>query len=53
MSSHYLGASGLSSDAMLNMTKIEVELIPYTDMYIVFKKGTRGGISICYMVMHV
>ena len=27
------------------MKKIELELIPDPDMYILFKKGTRGGIS--------
>ena len=30
---------------MLNMTKVEIELIPYPDMYILFEKGTRGGAS--------
>ena len=30
---------------MLKMTKIKLELIPDPDMYIFFKKGTRGGIS--------
>ena len=43
--SHYLSAPGLSWDAMLKMTKIELELIPDPDMYIFFWKGTRGGIS--------
>ena len=30
---------------MLNMTKIETELIPDPDMYLFFEKGIRGGIS--------
>ena len=30
---------------MLNMTKVELELIPDPDMYIFFEKGTRGGVS--------
>ena len=30
---------------MLKMAKIELELIPYSDMYIFFEKGTRSGIS--------
>ena len=30
---------------MLNMTKVELELIPGPDMYIFFEKGTRGGVS--------
>ena len=43
--SHYLSALALSWDAMLNMTKVELELIPDPDMYIFFEKGTRGGVS--------
>ena len=27
------------------MTNIQLELIPDTDMYVFFEKGTRGGIS--------
>ena len=30
---------------MLNMTKVELGLIPDPDMYILFEKGTRGGVS--------
>ena len=30
---------------MLNMTKLEIKLIPYPDMYIFFEKGTRSGVS--------
>ena len=43
--SHYLSASVLSWVAMLNMTKVEIELIPDPDMYIFYGKGTRGGVS--------
>ena len=43
--SHYLSAPSLSWHAMLKMTKIELELIPDSDMYIFFEKGTRGGMS--------
>ena len=43
--SHYLRAPGLSWNAMLKMTKIELELIPGPDMDIFFEKGIRGGIS--------
>ena len=30
---------------MLNMTKVELELITDPDMYLFFEKGVRGGIS--------
>ena len=42
--SHYLSAPGSSWDAMLKMTKIELEIITDADMYILFE-GTRDGIS--------
>ena len=42
---HYLSAPAFSWDVMLNMTKIKLELISDPDMYIFFKKGTRGGVS--------
>ena len=32
-------------DAMLDMTNVELEVIPDLDMHIFFVKGTRGGIS--------
>ena len=41
----YLSAAGLSWDAMLKMTKVELELIPDSNMYMFFEKGTSGGIS--------
>ena len=34
--SHYLSAPDLIWDAMLKMTKVELELIPDTNMYIFF-----------------
>ena len=43
--SHYLSAPSLSWDVMLQMTKIELELITDPDMYVFFEKGTRSGIS--------
>ena len=43
--SDYLSASALSSDAILNMTKVELELIPGPDMSIFLEKGMRGGAS--------
>ena len=36
--SHYLTVTDLSWDAMLNMTKVEFELISDADMYYSFKK---------------
>ena len=39
---HYLSKPGLSQDAMLKMTRIELELIPDPEMYIFFEKGRRG-----------
>ena len=43
--SHYLSTPDSSWDAMLNMTKVELEFIPDRDMYILFEKVTRGGVS--------
>ena len=42
---NHLSASALSWDAMLNVTKVELELISDLDMYIFFEKGMRGGVS--------
>ena len=41
---HYLSAPASSWDAMLNMAKVELELIPDPDMYI-YEKGSIGGVS--------
>ena len=43
--SHYLSAPVLSWYAMLNRTKVKLELFSYPDMYIFFGKGMRGGVS--------
>ena len=43
--SHYLSALALSRDAMLKMTKVELELTVNLDMYIFFEKGMRGEVS--------
>ena len=43
--SHYLSAPVLSWEAMLNMTKVEFELLPGLDMNIFFEKGMKGGAS--------
>ena len=43
--SHYLSTPALSWDVMLNITKVELKLIPDPDIYTLFEKGTRDGVS--------
>ena len=38
---HYVSAPGLSWDAMLDMTKVELKLILDVDKYMFFEKGIR------------
>ena len=42
---HYFSAPGLSWDAMLKMTKVELEKISDADIHLFIEKGMRGGIS--------
>ena len=42
---YYVSSPGLSWDAFLKMTKVELELISDTDMLLFVEKGMRGGIS--------
>ena len=42
---HYFSAPGLSRDAILKMTKVELEKVSDPDKYIFIEKGTGGGIS--------
>ena len=42
--SHHLSIPDLSCDAILEMTKTYLEIIPDSVMYIFFEKGTRRGI---------
>ena len=42
---HYSSAPGLSWDAMLKMTKIELEKISNPDIHLFIEKGKREGIS--------
>ena len=42
---YYVSSPGLSWDAMLKMTGIELEFISDTDMHLFVQKGMRGGIS--------
>lgn len=45
--SQYYTAPGLSWDAMLRTTKIELELLMDPDMYNFMRKGIRGGLTQC------
>ena len=42
---HYFSSPGLSWDAMLKMTKVELEKISDADIHLFIEKGMRGGIS--------
>ena len=42
---HYFSSFGLSQDAMLKMTRIELKIISDSDMHLFIEKGMRGGIS--------
>ena len=44
--SHYYTAPGLSWDAMLKHTQVQLELIDDIDMHQMVEKGIRGGISV-------
>jgi hypothetical protein len=46
---HYYTAPGMSWDALLKKTRINLELLTDIDMHLFFEKGLRGGIS---MVSH-
>ena len=40
-----MSAPASSKDAMFNMTKIELEFISDGDVYLLFEKDMRGGVS--------
>ena len=42
---HYYTAPGLSWDACLKMSGVNLELLTDVDMYLMIEKGIRGGIS--------
>ena len=42
---HYFSSPGLSWDAMVKMTSIELELISNITIHLFIEKGMRGGIS--------
>jgi len=41
---HYFSAPGMSWDALLKMTKVELELLTDIDMHLFMEKGLRGGV---------
>ena len=41
---HYFSASGMSWDALLKMTNVELELLTDIDMHLFVVKGLRGGV---------
>ena len=43
--SHYFSSPGLSWDAMLKMTGIELQKIDNIDMHLILEKGIGGGVS--------
>ena len=43
---HYVSAPGVSWDAMLKMTGVELELITDPTMYCFLERGVRGGVSV-------
>ena len=42
---HYFSAPGMSWDALLKKTKVQLELLTDIDMHLFVEKGLRGGIS--------
>ena len=42
---HYFSSLGMSWNALLKKTKIELELSTDTNMHLFFEKGLRGGMS--------
>ena len=46
---HYYSLPGLTWDAALKHSEVELELITDIDMYLMIEKGIRGGIS---MISH-
>ena len=43
--SHYLSAAALTLNAMLSITKFQLNLISDVNMYLFIQKGMRGGVS--------
>ena len=43
--SHYLSTAATSLDATLSITKVELDLFSYINIYLFSKKGIRDGVS--------
>ena len=43
--SYYITSAALAWDAMLKVTRVEIELLTDPDMYLFFEEGIRGGVS--------
>lgn len=41
---HYVSSASLSMDAMLRVTRVKLETLPTTDMYLFVTKSIRGGL---------
>ena len=41
---HYFSAPGMSWDALLQKTKVQLELLTDIDMHLFMEKGLRGGV---------
>ena len=44
-SNHYLSVPALNWNAILNKTNVELERISYADMYLLFERNMRRGVS--------
>ena len=45
---HYFSAAGISRDALLKMTKVELELLADIDTHLFKEKGLRGAICMVF-----
>ena len=45
---HYLRLSDLRWDALLNTAEVALKLVSHTEMYLLFQKCMRGGVSFIF-----